>query len=110
MATTPNKKSTIHELMYLEQGRKDREREAVFRQYGQSDKRSTEHQGVMVYGENALGCMHPSFTVNGHGQIIFVDEVPPMMSKKLGEVLDELCPTISRIDPKKRYFPPDEED
>lgn len=48
MATIPNKKSIIRELMYLEQGRKDKEREVAF-------KGGTEHS---------------SFTVDDHARII----------------------------------------
>lgn len=97
MATTPNKKSTIRELMYLAKEQKDKEMMEAFKHYGTSSKRSGEHQGIMFVGPNALGMMHLEFTVNGHDKVIYVGD-PHQMS-----------PTIDRIDPKRRYFPPDED-
>jgi hypothetical protein len=59
-----NKKATIREIMYLAQQQKDREMEEVFKQYGTSSTKDVPHQGI-----------------------VFIDEIPPMMSDEMFHAL-----------------------
>lgn len=64
MASEFNKKATIREIMYLAQDQKDREMEATFEHYGTSTTRDVAELGI-----------------------IFVDEVPPLVSDEVAETI-----------------------